>query len=169
VKDRLVLLWLAIAVPSDFALAAEQSIVEYHLIPIAGESAARCGIFRRPPGSMPGLVELSREESRAVSQCITAAHRQRRGFLFSVEAPGADVSLAGGLVGDRLGPSGNFTTELPAGRVATTNLALVPSAMSGSRRHGALCLATIASGTLVGRSATGARARGRDRAFFRCG
>jgi hypothetical protein len=103
VTSRLVLLSLAAMGPSDFALAAEQSMVEHHLIPIASESAARCGMFRRAPASLPGPVLLSREESRTVSQCITAAHRQRRGFFFSVETPGADVSLAGGLVGE---PSG---------------------------------------------------------------
>jgi hypothetical protein len=103
-----VLLWLAIVILSDSALAAEQYAAEQSLIRIAGERAARCGSFRRPPVSMFGPLELSREESRAVSQCITAAYRQKRGFFFSVESPGADLFVAAGLVGEASGAIKRF-------------------------------------------------------------
>ncbi len=103
-KNSLLLLSVAAWALGNALLAAEPQGLEYHLSRIAGEKAARCGSFRRPPVSWPrGPDELSREESRTVAQCLTAARRQKRGFLFSVETPGADVSVAGGLVA---GPSG---------------------------------------------------------------
>ena len=93
---------VCLALVGDLLVAAEPRGLEYHLIAIAGEKAARCGSFRRPPGTRP-LFDLSREESRAVSACITAARREKRGFFFTVEVPGVDTTIVGGLVG---APSG---------------------------------------------------------------
>ena len=85
----------------ELLAAAEPRGLEYHLVAIAGDKAARCGSVLRPLGS--AQLALSVEESRAVSACITAANRKKQGFFFTVEAPQIDTSITGGLVG---APSG---------------------------------------------------------------
>ena len=118
-KRRVVLLSLGIVLPGDISravepygpcegrLVASDARLECHLSSIAGKSAASCGRFRRSQeGTMRGSLALSREERPAVSRCITAAFKEKRGFFFSVAQFGVDSDFAAGLVGE---PSGRIS------------------------------------------------------------